>query len=898
MEPTFFKFIFRYSMRQQIMLVVLTCASFPFLYYSLVLPKLIINDAIGSENFPKTLWTWEVEQINYLMILCVGFLVMVGIRFALRYYVNVYKGQVGERMLRRLRYILFARVLRFPVPHFRKTSQGEVISMITAEVEPLGGFIGDALAVPVFEGGTLLTILIFMFAQDWILGVAAISLYPVQMYLIPKLQRQVNLLAKDRVRAVRRLSERISESVAGVEEMHAHDTSERERTEFAEQVGVIQDIRFRIYRKKFFIKFLNNIIGQITPFFFYSIGGYLVIKGDLTFGALVAILAAYKDLSSPWKELLRWYQIKEDTRIKYDQLLEQFQPPGMLDEALQQRPDGDIPRLSGPVVGSNLTLQDESGVKAVDGASFQFQIGDNVAIVGGSGSGSDTLAKLLARIILPTAGSIRIGDDNLATLPEAVTGRRISFVSQGVGLFRGSIGENLFYPLMHQPLRPGAYDGEAAKRRERYVSEAAETGNTDSDMGADWIDYEEAGVATMDALIERAVEVLHAVGLDGDIHAFGLQGTIDPESDPGLAEQLLKAREMLRERLEGGAFAGLVESFDRDRYNRNMSVAENVLFGTPIGPVLDLEHIGENPYMLKVLGKVGLTETFLSTGLQVAKVMVELFQDLPAGHEFSERFSFIGAEALPEYQALVRQIDPAHLDDLEPADRTLLMSLPFKLIPERHRLGLLDDDIEDMLLRARREFADGLPDGLRSSVAFFEADSYNPAATVQDNILFGKLIYGRQQSQREVGALIADVVDTLDLRRKIVEIGLGYQVGIGGGRLSAAHRQRLGIARGLLKRPDLLILDQATANLDRLSQSAIMRRLLRDSGAMGLVWVLNHGEDASRFDRLIEMDGGRIVAQGPVDEILSPDRSGTRRRKPPPASKNDKRFMKRKETCS
>jgi len=872
MEPTFFKFIFRYSTRQQVLLLVLTCASFPFLYFSLELPKLIVNDAIGSEDFPKTIWNWEVEQINYLMILCFGFLIMVGIRFGLRYYVNVYKGQLGERMLRRLRYILFARVLRFPVPHFRKTSQGELISMITAEVEPLGGFIGDALAVPVFEGGTLLTILIFMFAQDWILGLAAISLYPVQMYLIPKLQRQVNLLAKERVRAVRNLSERISESVSGVEEMHAHDTSERERTGFAQQVGVIQGIRFRIYRKKFFIKFLNNVIGQLTPFFFYSIGGYLVIKGDLTFGALVAILAAYKDLSSPWKELLRWYQIKEDTRIKYDQLLEQFQPDGMLEEDLQRLPEGEIPRLLGPVIASNLTLQDESGVRAVDGASFQFEIGDNVAIVGGSGSGSDSLAKLLARILIPTAGSIRIGDANLAILPEAVTGRRISYVSQSVGLFRGSIGDNLFYPLMHQPLRPGAYDGEAERLRERYVLEAVESGNTQSDLGADWIDYEEAGADSMDALIERLVEILKGVGLDGDIYAFGLQGTIDFESDPGLAEQLLKAREMLRGRLKDAEFAGLVESFDRDRYNRNMSVAENLLFGTPIGPVLDLEHIGENPYMLSVLEKVGLTETFLSTGLQVAKVMVELFQDLPPGHEFFERFSFISDEALPEYQALVRQIDPDHLDAIEPADRTLLMSLPFKLIPERHRLGLMDGSIEGELLKARWAFADGLPESLRSSVAFFERDSYNPAATVQDNILFGKLIYGRQQSQRQVGALIAEVVDTLQLRRRIVEIGLGYQVGIGGGRLSAAHRQRLGIARGLLKRPDLLILDQATANLDRLSQSAIMRHMLQDSGEMGLVWVLSHVEDADRFDRLIEMEGGRVVAQGLVKDILNTDR--------------------------
>ncbi len=872
MEPTFFKFIFRYSARQQIVLLVLACLSFPFLYYSLELPKLIINDAIGSENFPKAIWKWEFEQIKYLMILCTAFLVLVGIRFGLRYYVNVYKGQLGERMLRRLRYILFARILRFPVPHFRKTSQGELISMITAEVEPLGGFIGDALAVPAFEGGTLLTILIFMFAQDWILGVAAISLYPVQMYLIPKLQRQVNLLAKQRVRAVRKLSERISESVSGVEEMHAHDTSELERAEFAQQVGVIQGIRYQIYRKKFFIKFLNNVIGQATPFFFYSIGGYLVIKGELTFGALVAILAAYKDLSSPWKELLRWYQVKEDTRIKYDQLLEQFQPAGMLDEDLQRLPEGDLPRLSGKVIATNLTLEDESGVKAVDGANFQFDIGDKVAIVGGSGSGSDSLAKLLARLVIPSAGGIRIGDASLAALPEAVTGRRIAYVAQNVSLFKGSVGENLFYPLMHQPLHPRAYEGEAVELREKYVEEAFESGNTGSDMGADWIDYEEAGVDGMEALTERAVEVLKMVGLDGDIYTFGLRGTIDPKTSPELAEQLLKAREMLRGRLEDSEFAGLVESFDRDTYNRNMSVAENLLFGTPIGPVFDLEHIGENPYMLSVLDKVDLTGTFLSIGLQVANIMVELFQDLPPGHEFFERFSFISAEALPEYQALVRQINPDHLDDLEPAERTLLMSLPFKLIPERHRLGLLDKGEEAALLKARWAFTEGLPENLRASVAFFERDSYNPAATVQDNILFGKLIYGRQQSQRQVGALIAEVVDSMGLRRRIVENGLIYQVGIGGGRLPAAQRQRLGIARALLKRPDLLILDQATANLDQKSQSAIMERLLEDSGAVGLIWVVNDLEEARRFDRLVAMEGGRVVDQGAVEDILNTGR--------------------------
>ena len=76
-------------------------------------------------------------------------------------------------MLRRLRYDLYARVLRFPLPHFRKLSHGEIITMITAELEPLGGFIGDAFSLPAFQGGTLLVILGFLFVQNPLMAAAA-----------------------------------------------------------------------------------------------------------------------------------------------------------------------------------------------------------------------------------------------------------------------------------------------------------------------------------------------------------------------------------------------------------------------------------------------------------------------------------------------------------------------------------------------------------------------------------------------------------------------------------------------------------------------------------------------------------------------------------------------------
>jgi len=871
MEPTLSKYIRRYSWREQILLLVFTCLSFPFLYASLELPKMIINQAIAATDFPKSFHGITLEQLEYLAILCGLFFVLVGVNGAFKYFINVFKGRLGERMLRRLRYQLFAHTLRFPLPHFRRTSQGEVIAMITSEVEPLGGFIGDAVAQPAFQGGTLLTILGFMFAQDVVLGLAAVALYPLQMWLIPKLQRQVNLLAKERVRTVRRLAERIGEGISGIEEIHGHDASEWHRADFSRWAGTIYDIRLRIYRKKFFIKFLNNFIAQLTPFFFYSVGGYLVIRGGLTFGALVAVLSAYKDLSSPWKELLDWYQQKEDTRVKYDQLVEQFRPAGLLPEALQERIDGEVPRLSGTLVASNLTLEDEGGVKAVEGAAFQFEIGDRVALLGPPGSGTDVVARLLARLLQPTGGSIVAGDLNFATLPEAVTGRRLAYVGNNVPLIAGSIRDNLYYGVRHWPVGSGSRAGGDAAERDRFVFEAQKTGNTASDPGCDWIDFRALGLQGPEDLAVRVHEVLLSTELEPDLFSLGLRVTVDPTKRDGLAARILQARQALRGRLQEQRYAGLVEGFERDRYNRNMTVAENLLFGMPVGHTFELDRLGDHPYVQSVLDQVDLRGEFLETGLRVAKIMVDLFQDLPPGHEFFERFSFIRSEDLAEFQAAIRRAEAAGLGGAEPADRNLLSSLPFRLIPARHRLALVDEGTERRLLQARHVFAEQLPRELQAAVAFFDPEAYNVAASVQDNILFGKLAYGRQQAQREIGALIARVVDELDLRREIVDLGLDFGVGIGGSRLSAPQRQKLAIARALLKAPDLLILDNATAAIDGAGQAALLDMALRRSaGSRGVVWVTTDPQQAEAFDRVIVMEGGRVIGQGPVREVLAP----------------------------
>lgn len=276
--------------------------------------------------------------------------------------------------------------------------------MITSEVEPLGGFIGDAFALPALQGGLLATAIFYIFSQDLFMGAAAVALYPLQAYVIPKLQRKVNQLSKLRVKEVRGLAERMTETVQGAQEIHAHNTANYHLSEFSERLGEVFNIRFQIYNKKFFIKFLNNFIAQLTPFFFFTVGGYLVVKGDLSLGSLVAVLAAYKDLSPPWKELLNFNQQFQDVRIKYEQVIAQFEPPGMMPEEKQLAEPDDVPTLKGELHAANVSLQDDDQVSIVSGVNARFGLDEHVVVVGSAGSGKEELLLMLARCPRPHSG--------------------------------------------------------------------------------------------------------------------------------------------------------------------------------------------------------------------------------------------------------------------------------------------------------------------------------------------------------------------------------------------------------------------------------------------------------------------------------------------------------------
>ena len=864
MEPSLFKYILTHSKRDQILLVLLSLSSLPLVYVTLELPKRIINLLEGMD-VPEAIFGYALDRLDYLLLLSFAFLlVVVACSGGLKYLLNVYRGSLGEHLLRRLRYELYQRILLFPMPHFKRVSSGELIPMITAETEPLGEFIGESFTLPVFQGGTLLTYLFFIFQQDLYLGLAAIALYPFQLLVIPQLQKRVNQLSKERVAVARNLSGRIGETISGITEVHANDTGHYERAHISQRLGRIYMIRFAIYKRKFFIKFLNNFIAQLTPFFFYSVGGYFVLRGDLSIGSMVAVLVAYKDLSGPWKELLRYYQRMEDIRVKYSQVIQQFNPLNLLNaDIIDQRPDTlDLPARE--IQANNLRYSEDGLYYSIDGTSFKFPMDQHCAAVGLGNSGKEELALLMSRLINPSSGSMTIGDQKMDNMPEAIIGRRIGYVAPSVFMFNGSVYDNICYALKHTPVNRDNKDVQKDIQHERTL--ARQSGNSPDRYDDDWIDHQAIGLENDDQLNSRIIKILQMVELDEEIYQFGLLSYVQQSANHDLVERIMEARKQLRDKFREPEIKRLVEPFDHEQYNLNMTVSENLLFGTVYDESANVEQLIDKPIIQNVLIEYGLNDEFLNSGLQIAEIMLDLFSDVEPDSELFEQFSFIDADDLPGFNKLLQQSRQNGIENLSGDDKRRLISLPLKLVVARHRLGLITKPIQQSILQARAKIHE-IAQNEDLGIEFFEESSYNPRISIQDNILFGKLAYGQAHAQQKINSLIADVVNSLNLHDDIVEAGLRYEVGVAGSRLSSIQRQKLGLARALMKAPDLLVVNEALSTLDPASERRLIDNVREAMGDRGILWILGRVQLAERFDAVMVMERGKLLDKGPFAEM-------------------------------
>jgi putative ABC transport system ATP-binding protein len=855
-------------------------------YLAFDLPKQIVNGPILGEGFEApgamqvfaplviTLpWVGTIDlfggltldRMNTLIGLSMMFLALVIINGSFKYYINIYKGLLGERLLRRIRFELVDRILRFQPRAFKHIKGGEVASMVKDEVEPLGGFTGDAFVQPALLGGQALTALIFIFVQHVWLGMIALFMVIMQLAVIPPLRRQLIALGRERQLTARHLAGRVTEMVDGINAIRVNGTSNYERADISHRLGFIFDIRYQIYKRKFLVKFLNNFLAQLTPFLFYMIGGYFTIRGNLDVGQLVAVINAYKELPGPLKELIDWDLTRQDVQVKYEQVVEQFESTDMIDPALHAPDPSRAARLDAPLQITNLTVEDETGARRLDHLTLQIAPGETVAIFGDPSSGVDALAETLGRLVPPAAGRVTIADRDLFALPESVAGRRITYASSETYLFSGPLKDNLLYSLKHLPTVRPRYDGKAAQTRRRQKIEAKLSGNPDFDINGDWIDPGAANAVTDDeGLFGAMIAVLDVVQLTYQVLEFALFSALDAAANPDLAREIVALRRTFRAELDARGKSDLVVPFAAYSYNPVAPVIDNLLFGV-FTDVKDPTGMAEGVAIFnRVLADSGLGAMLFDMGLAIAQNTIELFDDLPPNHPFFERLAYMTPDEIPTYKGLVQRLRGVPFAQAADADRDKIIALSLDYVEPQNRFGLLDAALMEKVLEVRQTLDTAFPPHLAPLFEPYEADRYLAAANLIDNITFGKVNQKFNDADRQIRAILTGLlIRKPRLYRSLLAVGLDFNIGAAGRRLSVQQRQKLNFARALIRRSDYYVFNRALSALDPILQEQILKDALVFLAAEGddpaIIWVVGTQSFTRHFRRVITLANGTLA---------------------------------------
>jgi len=819
-KRSLYSWVFADNLKLQLLLLLIIVGMVFARVLPLEMQKRIVNQAINLRN------------LQLLLTYCGVYLVAVVFNSALKYLTNVIQTLITQRATASMRKALYHHILTLPLGFFRKTQPGSVVNSLVAELPMPGNFVGMAISAPVTNVLTLLAFAGYLFTLNPLLAAVSLSIYPIVVFLVPVLQKGVNRANKKRVDAARKLSSRIAESITGIHEVHGNGAYRIENQKYDRLVKRLEKIRVVWSLYRFGVKTANSFFVSLGPFIVFILGGYLTIKGQLELGALVAFLSAQEKLYDPWKELIEFYQVYQDGSVTYKRTMEFFD---VKPEHAIEPEDREPFDLEASIDVKDMSFVTDSGIRLLDGINLSLTPGEHLALVGFSGSGKSTLALCIGQLYKYTDGHVLIGGKEVSHLTKKDMVNNMGFVAQSPFIFEGSIEDNLLYSCL-----------------------AKANGNGQSGKN----------LPTLDDIIA----VLHQAGIFVDILRFGLNTVLVHDQNQELVKTLIRVRENFQ-RDFGEELADYVEFFDENQYLYHSSVSENLIFGTANKKEFDDANLCNNAYFVNFLKQADLNRPLLSLGNELARQTVDILGNLPPDAVFFEQ-SPIGPHELGEFKILVERSKRKKLHELSDGDRQKLLELAMRFVPGVHKMVALPAILEDLILEGRALFHDKISEDDPNAVTFYQVSEYIYSQTILNNIFFGKTKSANPQAQEAINQSIIQLLIAEDLLETIIEIGMHFQVGTKGDRLSGGQQQKLAIARILLKHPRILIMDEATSALDNKSQTRIQNLLeTRWKKKSTVISVVHRLDTIKNYDQVAVMKAGKILEIGSYNELIA--RKGT-----------------------
>jgi ABC-type bacteriocin/lantibiotic exporter with double-glycine peptidase domain len=285
------------SGRAQVLLGLLSVFIFLLDLVPLELQRRIVNDAIGQKAFGLMAW------------LCGVYVVTVLVQGLAKLAWYIYRNRVGEATSQRLRLETFGAALHHPEPD-TTAKEGVGISIILSEADPVGLFVATSVSEPVLHGGVLLSVFAYLIYLQPSMALVALALFVPQTLFVPLVQNAINRRTEQRIRVMRRLSaDIVAETAEGV--------LEREERTYRRRVRDIYSLNMQIYRRKYSMNFLINLLYHFGIVGILFVGGWFVMQGKTEVGTVVAFISGLTKVNDPWNDLVTFFRDMTNARVKY-----------------------------------------------------------------------------------------------------------------------------------------------------------------------------------------------------------------------------------------------------------------------------------------------------------------------------------------------------------------------------------------------------------------------------------------------------------------------------------------------------------------------------------------------------------------------------------------------------
>ena len=306
MPRTIFGYVWQTTARDQIWLSLLAVAVFLLTAGPLELQRRIVNSALTSGAY------------RAVLLLCTGYAGLALAAGGLKLGFNVYRGWVSERAVRALRRTVHDLGDAWRTNnHVDSKHEGVSISIVLAEAEPVGGFVGMCLSEPLRQCGILATVFADMlYLQPW-MAVFSLVLFSLQLAFVPRMQRAINRFAARRIQTLRAVGGEMIDDWSGEHAPH-HGQMFHERIDHAFRLNM------RIYWVKFTMNFLMNLTYHIGVAGILLVGGWHVLEHRLEVGTVVAFISGLSSVNEPWGDLVNYMRELMVAQVKYRLIADAF----------------------------------------------------------------------------------------------------------------------------------------------------------------------------------------------------------------------------------------------------------------------------------------------------------------------------------------------------------------------------------------------------------------------------------------------------------------------------------------------------------------------------------------------------------------------------------------------